>query len=329
VESCLLVFDRGMVSADNLKAVSSQNLTYVSALDKDEIRTLGLLEPEFPKLVTKKGLPELGFHPYDQNLFYREHLRQERRYIMAFNWHLYWEQQQSRKKRLQKVKAFITSYNEDLHKAQKSRNEKATQRKIEKHLRKWNMHKVIAWQLEPVVLHVSTSKGTERKVHSFQITYSVNEAKLKEQQHLDGIMCFVTNEPSDKLSAKQVIGHYRRKNKIEDAFREMKSYLNLRPFHLTREERVRAHVSVCVLGYLLLNTLEDELTKLDQALSGHSVLELLGQCQLNRIGAKDSDSYVESITELTTEQTELLESLDLGYLVGKKYLNKILEHSTM
>ncbi|PKM78920.1 MAG: transposase, partial [Firmicutes bacterium HGW-Firmicutes-13] len=139
VEKCLLVFDRGMVSADNLKAISGQSLTYVSALDKDEIRTLGLLEPEFSDLVAESGdtnLLALGFHAYDDNLFYREHLHRGHRYILAFNWHLYREQQQNRTKRLENVKAFFASYNEELDRAQKSRNEQATGRKIEKHLRK-------------------------------------------------------------------------------------------------------------------------------------------------------------------------------------------------
>lgn len=52
-------------------------------------------------------------------------------------------------------------------------------------------------------------------------------------------------------------------------------------------------------------------------------------CQLNRIAPKGTESYVESITELTEEQGELLAALALGELVRKKYLNKILEHSTM
>ena len=96
-----------------------------------------------------------------------------------------------------------------------------------------------------------------------------------------------------------------------------------------REERVKAHVSVCVLGYILLNALEDQLKQLEKPLSGKTALELLKQCQLNRIGPHDSETYVESITELTDEQAALLGQLGLKHLVGKKYLNKILEHSAM
>jgi len=161
------------------------------------------------------------------------------------------------------------------------------------------------------------------------VVYTINEGKLKEQEHLDGVLCFVTNEPPDNLSSEQVIGYYRRKNKIEDAFREIKSYLRPRPFHLTRKKRVKAHVTICVLGYLLLNALEEKLNKSARPQSGPSALEIFRQCQLNRIGPKDSNTYVESITEVTAEQAELLKNLGLEHLVEKEYLSKVLEYSTM
>ncbi|MDO9565423.1 MAG: IS1634 family transposase [Candidatus Desulfaltia sp.] len=329
IEECLLVFDRGMVSAHNLDAISGQMLTYVSALDKDEIRTLGILEPEFPGLLAGSWQEQLfaqGFYAYDEKLFYREHFL-DKHYVIAFNRQLYQEQQQSREERLQKTKDFIASYNEELSQAQKSRNQKTTENKIANQLRKWQMHKVISWQLEPVTMIIGAAKGNERKVNTFRVVYTINETKLKEQEYLDGILCFVTNDST--LTAKQVIGHYRKKNKIEDAFREIKSYLRLRPFHLTREKRVKAHVTICVLGYLLLNALEEKLSRHEESPSGPSALELFSQCLLNRIGPKGSESYVESITEITPAQAELLKSLGLGYLVGKNYLDKILEHSAM
>jgi len=330
IEKCLLVFDRGMVSGNNLKAISDSKFTYVSALDKDEIRPLALLEPEFPELLAgnwQENLKDKGFHAYHKNLFYREHFFKDKRHIIAFNYHLYQEQQQNRQEWLQKANAFIASYNLELIQAQKSRNKEATERKITNKLRKWHMHKVFSWDLKPVTYMVKTAKGTQRRIKSFQISYTVNEAKLKEQAYLDGILCFVTND--EALTPEQIIGHYRRKNKIEDAFRELKSYLRLRPFYLTREKRVKAHVTICVLSYLLLNALEEKLSLLDDPPSAIKALKLFSECMLNRISVTDSDTYVESITELTGKQMELLKKMGLDHLTGKKYLNQILEHSSM
>ncbi len=326
IEKCLLVFDRGMVSADNLKTVAAHKFTYISAMDKDEIRTLELLEPEFPELLTgiwQEKLQNKGFHAYNKSLFYREHMHTGRRHIIAFNSCLYREQQESRTGRLTKAKEFLVAYNLELSRAQKSRNKETTERKITSKLRYWQLHKVIEWQLNHIALE--TEKG--RKVNSFEISYTVNEEKLKTQSQLDGILCFVTNDTA--LTPRQVIHYYRRKNIIEDAFRELKSYLRLRPFHLTRKERIKAHVTICVLSYLLLNALEEKLERLDESPSGPAALKLFKDCRLNRIAPAGTETYVESITELTGEQWKLLAGLGLGDFAGKKYLNKILEHSTM
>jgi transposase len=332
IEQCLLVFDRGMVSGDNLKAIAEKKFTYVSALDKDEIPGLGFVEPEFPSLLAenwKENILAHGFEVYDQNLLYREHFHKNMRYLLAFNRNLYQDQQKNRQECLQKTKEYIANCNKELGQARKSRNQKTTECKIETHLRKWNMHKVLSWELEPAVITVPISKGNEKKVNSFRVLYTIDEDKLKEQERLDGILCFLTNEPPENLSSEQVIGYYRRKNKIEDAFREIKSYLRLRPFHLTREKRVKAHVTICVLGYLLLNALEEKLNQFAQPQSGPSALEIFRQCLLNRIGPQKSDTFVESITEVTDEQAELLKSLGMEQLIENNYLSKILEYSTM
>jgi len=42
IKSCTLVFDRGMVSADNLALIERKDLSYISALDKDEIKSAGI-----------------------------------------------------------------------------------------------------------------------------------------------------------------------------------------------------------------------------------------------------------------------------------------------
>ncbi len=333
VKRCLLVFDRGMVSGDNLKAIANKKLTYVSALDKDEVPGLGLIETEFQSLVAderhwRDNLLSLGFNLYDENFLYREHVKGEMRYILAFNRQAYQDQQRNRQERLQKAKSYLAVCNKELNQAKKSRNKETTARKIENRLRKWNMHKVFVWELEPVTVIATTKKGIERKIDSFRVVHTINEDKLKQQARLDGITCFVTNEPTGKLSAGQAIRYYRRKSKVEEAFRELKDYLHLRPFYLSREKRVRAHVTICVLGYLLLNTLEEKLQQQHYPCSAATALEILGKCLLNRIGLKNSEPYAESITEVTTQQLEILKKLGFEHLIAKKYLNQIMEHST-
>ncbi len=330
IEQCLMVFDRGMVSVENLEAISAQNLTYVSALDKNEIPDI--LESDFQSLVVKdwkENLLARGFSVYDKNLVYREHVDDGKRFVLAFNLQLCLDQRQTRAQQIGKAEAFLSALNENLSKAGKSRVRDTTEVKVEKGLKRWGMKKIITWHLEPTVVSFQPSQGNARDVNTFRIVYSINQEALQEQGKMDGVFCFVTNDLSDNLTCHRVIGYYRRKNKIEEAFREIKSYLRLRPFYLTRARRVRAHVTICVLGYLLLNALEERLVSSSVKLSGPSTLEMLRECQVNRIGPHDSEAFVESITQLTKDQVEILNELHLNHLTEKKYLSKLLRQSVM
>jgi len=56
--------------------------------------------------------------------------------------------------------------------------------------------------------------------------------------------------PESKLSAEEAIGAYR-KNVVEEAFRVIKSEVKIRPVRVRAETRIKDHVNVCVLAYLL------------------------------------------------------------------------------
>jgi hypothetical protein len=66
----------------------------------------------------------------------------------------------------------------------------------------------------------------------------------------------------------------------------MKDFLRLRPVHYYREHRVRAHVLVCVLAYLLETALEVALHEAGMDISARKTLGALGSVHLadNRLG---------------------------------------------
>ena len=74
---------------------------------------------------------------------------------------------------------------------------------------------------------------------------------------------------------------YRRKNRVEEAFHEIKSPLALRPLFVSRSERIRAHVSV--LAYGLNNAMEEQLRQHGRAESPATVLQALASVQMNRL----------------------------------------------
>ncbi|MEW6524052.1 MAG: hypothetical protein AB1445_10890 [Bacillota bacterium] len=64
--------------------------------------------------------------------------------------------------------------------------------------------------------------------------------------------------PED-YAAQQVEQSYMQLQLVERAFRNIKSYLQLRPIYHYRRRRVRSHVLICFLAYYLLKKVELEL----------------------------------------------------------------------
>lgn len=58
---------------------------------------------------------------------------------------------------------------------------------------------------------------------------------------------------------------------IEELFRVSKTFLNIRPVHLQRENRIKAHVLVCYIALILLRTLQ--LTVLKDTYSFHQIID--------------------------------------------------------
>jgi transposase len=173
----------------------------------------------------------------------------------------------------------------------------------------------------PIEVEVPKKDGSLRLVHSFQLSAMIDKTGETKSRRLDGMTCFITNE--ETIPQTEIIQRYREKNKIEEAFREMKSLLALRPIHLTRPERVKAHVTVCILAYLLVNTMELILKKANLSLSPMSVLKQVQSCQLNQVGIKGSSGYALTVTEMTEQQLVWTKLFDCENFLKPKTLKQI------
>jgi transposase len=79
-----------------------------------------------------------------------------------------------------------------------------------------------------------------------------NEERIEREAALDGFHVIRTNVPKSELSAWGAVRAYKRLSKVERAFRSMKTVdLKVRPvFHWT-ENRVRAHIFLCLLAHYI------------------------------------------------------------------------------
>jgi transposase len=108
--------------------------------------------------------------------------------------------------------------------------------------------------------------------------YELNESREREHAALDGRFFLQTDDPH--LAMADVVDAYYTLQKVEHAFREMKDFLRLRPVYHYREHRVRAHVFVCVLAYLLETALEAKLAEAALPLTARRALDKLASVHL-------------------------------------------------
>lgn len=84
-------------------------------------------------------------------------------------------------------------------------------------------------------------------------TYARDQAAIDAEAALDGIYVVRTSMAPSELGAPEVVAAYKGLAKVEQDFRSLKTVdLDLRPVHHRLEQRVRAHVLVCMLAAYLV-----------------------------------------------------------------------------
>lgn len=86
------------------------------------------------------------------------------------------------------------------------------------------------------------------------IKYSLNESKIVEDEKLDGIKGFITNDFT--LTPNEVIEHYQNQYDIEKAFRISKTDLKIRPIYHRLEHRIKAHILISFVSYAIYKEFE-------------------------------------------------------------------------
>ena len=109
-------------------------------------------------------------------------------------------------------------------------------------------------------------------------------------------------------------GQYMRLVEVEEAFRNLKGDLGIRPIWHRDGQRIEAHVFVSFLAYCLQVSLKVRLERLAPGLTPRSVLEKLGQMQMVDVHVPTNDGrelVMSRYTEPSADQRLLLDRLRL------------------
>lgn len=280
IKEATFVFDGGMSSEINLEAMTAAGLGYVTRLSASTLRSL------VAELDLEKQL-ELGDR---QKLMEITH--QSKRYVLAGG---QWRQQRDQERRQSRI----------------AKAEAELKRLAAVKRKKVNVQKLasqVGRSLQRLKAHKYFTYGVDAQGH---LQWERKAELIAQEAQQDGWYLLHTNESLEQCSGAQVLGHYKGLLDVEEAFCELKSYLEVRPVHHRRPDRVINHVRLCFLAYWLSARLGAEWRAKGET---EEVPRVLRQLQTIRLGFLQMGKHVHRtvMTEVPKSLNEQLQKLGLG-----------------
>jgi transposase len=221
VKEIVFVGDRGMVTQASAEKVQGlEGLNLISALTHRQIVELLDRKVIVPELFDEKNIVEV-IDPQDPR----------RRYALCRNPQSAQRETATRRRLLDLTQAGLDKI---AHAKRISTAEKIGSR-VGRVLQQYKMGKFVTWDVQDGRLH-----------------WKFNQERVAAEMLLDGCYVICADVKAETMSAANVVAAYKKLRFVETAFRNLKTVqLELRPvFHKT-DDRIRAHVFLCMLAYYL------------------------------------------------------------------------------
>jgi transposase len=149
--------------------------------------------------------------------------------------------------------------------------------------------------------------------HAGRFTYSLRRDKLREVRRREGRYLLRTNLTSTDPA--ELWRYYIQLVQVEQAFKDLKGDLAVRPIYHQLEHRIEAHIFIAFLAYCLHVTLTQQLRPHAGGLSARSVLDKFAAVQMLDVHIPTTDGRELILTRYTEPDKELkllLERLNLA-----------------
>lgn len=163
-------------------------------------------------------------------------------------------------------------------------------RKLAESKRKKTNHKLSA-KAGQITGKYKVGKYFNLEVKNGRLTYSLNTDLLEQDRALDGCYVIRTDVDANVLNKEETVKSYRDLARVEKAFRNLKTVLlEIRPIYHHLDDRMRAHVFICMLAYYIQWHMMERLTPLfendgqgeDRRWSIETVLERLKSIRIEK-----------------------------------------------
>lgn len=147
-----------------------------------------------------------------------------------------------------------------------------------------------------------------------RIRLILKEEILAERCRLDGVSVIETSNLG--LSAQQALATYHRRDGVEEAVRILKDLIEVRPIRHWNPQRVKAHIFLCLVAYLLLMVIQHVLKKMGVAKRLDKVLRALHEVRLvvTQVSLAGLEELSSQITGLSDETRTWLTALGVDLL---------------
>lgn len=277
IDEATFVFDGGMSSTVNLAALDEAQLQFVTRLSNATLESL---------------LAEL---PADQQLELGDRSRvvevthQGKRYVIAGG---DWRRRRDEERRTVRMAKARSALEKMARVKRKQADPQKLASQAGRMLQRLKAHKYFTYRVSP--------QGV--------LEWEEKQATIRKETQRDGWYLLHTNCPVETCAKEQVLGHYKNLLDVEEAFCQLKSYLEVRPIYHWRPDRVRNHVRLCFIAYWLSARLGKEWRACGEKGEVPRILRRFQSIRIGQlqVGGKPARSLM---TEIPKELNTLLEKL--------------------
>ena len=220
----VLAGDRGMLTQPQINKLKAHpGLGWITALTSVAIRELVTQGALQLSLLDQKNLAEITSPEYPGE-----------RLVVCHNPLL----EQERKRKREELLAATEKHLEQIR------------REVERRKKKPLAADQIGVKVGKVLGRYKMGKHFVYEIGGNHFTWKRRPESMEQEAQLDGIYVLRTSEPAERLSAEDTVRSYKSLAEVERAFRCLKGVdLLVRPIRHRTEERVPAHIFLCVLAY--------------------------------------------------------------------------------
>jgi transposase len=152
----------------------------------------------------------------------------------------------------------------------------------------------------------------DQPVSAETFSFCLNRQRLRETRRREGSYLLRSNLTG--RDAAQLWAFYLRLIEVEQAFKELKDDLAIRPIYHQTDQRIEAHIFVAFIAYCLQVTLKQRLRSLASGLTPRSVFDKMAAMQMVDVHLPTTDGrtiVLSRYTEPEADQALLLQQLKL------------------